>query len=547
MLGQFGKKKTVSKNSQPTCSSYIDYLNELIQREEIDDRILENWLDILVKELRGDEGAIFFKDDDSLLCKVTTGATSLIDGRKISNNSGLGGWLLQSRKPAFLPESKKDIRFDQKENIFDPIPESIVAAPIIFREDTYGIIQINRRKTGNPFEAQDAERLFQISGILGFSLSYLDLRKREKRQETKEKWLSKESAFSTIIQSIPIGFFIVNEDLKILSVNNFGLNTLELQTEEILGKRASQVLLSNDTKGNLPLLDEFLLKFPEKTYFQSPIHLLRKDGHEITVSFGVAPFSYNDKRFAVIYFTNPAEWEMVYSKEDEFITNVAHELRTPLFAILGSLSILEGELKRVNNLPPTIQSFLNIVTEEGSKFTNILNALLDFDEVSKWNIGLKRETIPILELIQEIIERFEQKSRENGISIEVYFPPESIQISCDKLAIQYAFSHIIDNAIKFNKPGGKVIISTEGLKLRDSSWNFEIIIKDTGKGIPESEIPYLFGKFYRVEKKIHTISGFGLGLTIVKDIINMHGGDVTIDSELDKGTTVTVQLPTMEI
>jgi two-component system sensor histidine kinase VicK len=330
-------------------------------------------------------------------------------------------------------------------------------------------------------------------------------------------------------------------------VNNFGLNTLELQNEEILGKKVSQVLLSNDKKGNLPLLDEFLLKFPEKTYFQSPIHLLRKDGHEITVSFGVAPFSYNDNRFAVIYFTNPAEWEMVYSKEDEFITNVAHELRTPLFAILGSLSILEGEFKRVNSLPPTVQSFLNIVRDEGEKFTNILNALLDFDEVSKWNIGLKRETIPILELIQEIVEGFEQKSRENGIAIEVYFPPESIQISCDKLAIQYAFSHIIDNAIKFNKPGGKVIISTEGLKLRDSSWNFEIIIKDTGKGIPESEIPYLFGKFYRVEKKIHTISGFGLGLTIVKDIINMHGGDVTIDSELDKGTTVTVQLPTMEI
>ncbi|GAG75463.1 unnamed protein product [marine sediment metagenome] len=245
-----------------------------------------------------------------------------------------------------------------------------------------------------------------IQNIFGFFLFYLELKKRE-----KEKKIEEELSFSTATQSVPIGFFIINDEFKILFANSFGLNTLGLKTDETIGKKCHDVILSNDMKGNISLLDEFLSKFPEKTYFQSPLHLLRKDGHEITVSFGVSPFKFNGKSFAVLFFTNPAEWEMVHSKEDEFITNVAHELRTPLFAIIGSLSILETELKGMNNLPPTIQSFLNIVREEGEKFANILNALLDFDEVSKWNIGLKREIFPILELVKKIAENFKQKVR----------------------------------------------------------------------------------------------------------------------------------------
>ncbi|TES91838.1 MAG: PAS domain-containing protein [Candidatus Cloacimonadota bacterium] len=546
-MRQFGKKKTEVKDTIKTLPSHLNYLNKLFQKVEWDEKILADWLKELVDELDGDEGAIFLRDDDNLICKVTTGTTSLVEGRKISKKKGLGGWLFQSNKPTFIPVAKKDIRFDPSENIFDPAPESIVASPILFKEDTYGIIQINRKKPNNPFILTNAKRLFEISNILGFYLSYLNLIKRERKEEKKEKRLEEELSFSIVAHSIPIGFFIINEDLRILFVNNFALKTLGFQNDEAIGKKCREVIISNDKKGDIPLLDEILSKFPEKEYFQSPLHLLRKDGHEITVAFGASPFKFDGKNFAVLYFTNPAEWEMVYSKEDEFITNVAHELRTPLFAILGSLSILETELKRTNNLPPTIQSFLNIIREEGEKYTNILNALLDFDEVSKWNIGLKKDTFQILELVKKVAESYKQKSKEKNITIEVDFPPESIQISGDKLAIQYAFSHLIDNAIKFNKPEGTVIISTEGLKLRDSSWNFEIVIRDTGLGIPESEIPYLFGKFYRVEKEIHTISGFGLGLTIVKDIIDMHGGDITIESEVDKGTTVTIQLPTMEI
>ena len=544
MIKQFGKKKNIEKNSLQINTTHIEHLNNLIQMEKMDEKTLANWLRELVNEFGGDEGAIFLTNSENLICNITAGTISLVEGRKISMKTGLGGWLLQSRKPAFLPQAEKDIRFDIKDNIFDPPPISIVASPILFRDETYGIIQINRRKSEYPFNEKDAENLFDISKIFGFFLFFSDVKKKEKEKEKIK--VEDKLTFSTVTQSVPIGFFIINKNSRILFVNNFALNILGLKIDEAIGKECRNIIISNDKKVDNSLLDGLLSKFPKKNYFQSPLHLLRKDGHEVTVSFGVSPFNYEEKEFAVIYFTNPAEWEMVYSKEDEFITSVAHELRTPLFAILGSLSILDTELERIDNLPPTIKSFLNIVREEGEKFTNILNALLDFDEVSKWNIGLKREPILILDLVKKISEDFEQRCKEKNLLLEVDFPSEPIQIFGDKLALQYSFSHILDNAIKFNKPGGKVFITTEGLVLRDSNWNFEIIIKDTGIGISESELPFIFEKFYRVEKKIHTISGFGLGLTIVKDIIEMHGGNIAIESKIDKGTIVTVQLPTME-
>lgn len=544
MIKQFGKKKNIEKNSLQINTTHIEHLNNLIQMEKMDEKTLANWLRELVNEFGGDEGAIFLTNSENLICSITAGTISLVEGRKISMKTGLGGWLLQSRKPAFLPQAEKDIRFDIKDNIFDPPPISIVASPILFRDETYGIIQINRRKSEYPFNEKDAENLFDISKIFGFFLFFSDVKKKEKEKEKIK--VEDKLTFSTVTQSVPIGFFIINKNLRILFINNFALNILGLKIDEAIGKECRNIIISNDKKVDNSLLDGLLSKFPKKNYFQSPLHLLRKDGHEVTVSFGVSPFNYEKKEFAVIYFTNPAEWEMVYSKEDEFITSVAHELRTPLFAILGSLSILDTELERIDNLPPTIKSFLNIVREEGEKFTNILNALLDFDEVSKWNIGLKREPILILDLVKKISEDFEQRCKEKNLLLEVDFPSEPIQIFGDKLALQYSFSHILDNAIKFNKPGGKVFITTEGLVLRDSNWNFEIIIKDTGIGISESELPFIFEKFYRVEKKIHTISGFGLGLTIVKDIIEMHGGNIAIESKIDKGTIVTVQLPTME-
>ena len=114
-----GKKKSVRYDQVEPQSSHLSYLNEIFQHEKIDEKILAKWLEHIVNQLGGDEGALFLKSADGLLCTMTTGTTSLVEGRRISGELGLSGWLLHSKKPAFLPEAHKDIRFDSKSNIFD--------------------------------------------------------------------------------------------------------------------------------------------------------------------------------------------------------------------------------------------------------------------------------------------------------------------------------------------------------------------------------------------------------------------------------------------
>ncbi|MCK4576355.1 PAS domain-containing protein, partial [candidate division WOR-3 bacterium] len=290
MIKQFGKKKNIEKNSLQINTTHIEHLNNLIQMEKMDEKTLANWLRELVNEFGGDEGAIFLTNSENLICSITAGTISLVEGRKISMKTGLGGWLLQSRKPAFLPQAEKDIRFDIKDNIFDPPPISIVASPILFRDETYGIIQINRRKSEYPFNEKDAENLFDISKIFGFFLFFSDVKKKEKEKEKIK--VEDKLTFSTVTQSVPIGFFIINKNLRILFINNFALNILGLKIDEAIGKECRNIIISNDKKVDNSLLDGLLSKFPKKNYFQSPLHLLRKDGHEVTVSFGVSPFNY---------------------------------------------------------------------------------------------------------------------------------------------------------------------------------------------------------------------------------------------------------------
>ena len=267
MLRQFGKRKLES--SEVFDFAFIEKLSNLFISQEMNEKLLTEILNDIKTNFNADEAAIFILKNDSLICKIAVGTTSLVENRKISTKIGLGGWIMESHKPAFLPEVEKDIRFDKSDNIFSPIPATIVASPIMFNGHIYGIIQLNRRERNKPFNKTDAKHLFETSNIIGLFFSYLFLKhKQEKIKEQKKTEKQQgEVSFSSVAQSIPIGFFVLDKNLRILSVNNFALTTLGLQKENVIGKNSSEVILSDDKKGNEPILNDFFSTFPEKNYF----------------------------------------------------------------------------------------------------------------------------------------------------------------------------------------------------------------------------------------------------------------------------------------
>lgn len=221
--------------------------------------------------------------------------------------------------------------------------------------------------------------------------------------------------------------------------------------------------------------------------------------------------------------------------KNEFISNVSHELRTPLASIVGFAESLVSD----PDLPPDMVSeFNNIILTEGKRLARLINDVLDFSQLDSDKGNLRKNKFDIIILLKELVESFRSDANKKEITISAEIPEAEVIIFGDRDRITKAIANIFSNAIKFTDKGGRIrIIVNDFLK------EFELIISDTGIGIPEDDIPHLFEKFRKVNRPGSQLPGAGFGLVTVKQIIDLHKGLIRIQSEIDKGTTVVIKLP----
>ena len=184
------------------------------------------------------------------------------------------------------------------------------------------------------------------------------------------------------------------------------------------------------------------------------------------------------------------------------------------------------------------QKFANVIIKEGTRLLELINQILDLSKIEGQITESKEsfEDIDVYEIANNIASRFEQ--RLNSKNIELTLSGEGIIINGNKSMIRDMLSNIIDNAIKYNKVGGKVDI-----KILQNKYEVIINLKDTGMGIPQEDRDRIFERFYRVDKsRSKKITGTGIGLSIVKHIVEYHNGTIVLNSEVSKGTTIEIHL-----
>ncbi len=217
--------------------------------------------------------------------------------------------------------------------------------------------------------------------------------------------------------------------------------------------------------------------------------------------------------------------------KNEFISTVSHELRTPLTAIKGW-----GEtIKETNNDEVLLNKGLDVIVNESERLTDLVEELLDFSRMESGKLTLKTSQMDVVKELSEVLEVFGSRSEREGISLETNIPKNGIIIFGDKNRLKQSFVNIIDNSFKYNKKGGTVMVS-----LKVDNKNVNIIISDDGCGISKNDLPRVREKFYKAN---NSVRGSGIGLAVTDEIIKLHNGNLHIDSELDKGTTVTISLP----
>ena len=273
----------------------------------------------------------------------------------------------------------------------------------------------------------------------------------------------------------------------------------------------------------------------------------RKDGVIIYLSLSVSPIK--DAQEKIVGFLRVAKdisekkrfqrrlRELDRMKSD-FVSNVSHELRTPLTAIKGSVdNMIDGITGPLNEKQ---MRYLVRIKSNADRLGRLITDLLDLSKIEAGKIDLRPAYLAVNLLAREVVEVFRSVAAEKLINLELVSPEDSIQAWGDKDKVIQILMNLVGNALKFTPLHGEITIAIEKL---DAEW-VKFSVADTGPGIPAEEAAKIFDKFYQVEQSNkQKTRGTGLGLAISKALVDMHGGEIWIESGVDRGSVFSFTLP----
>ena len=345
------------------------------------------------------------------------------------------------------------------------------------------------------------------------------LHKQHKQIKKQTKSIRRKSEeFDQIVASMNEGLVILDENAMILSINQaakkiFGVNKDAKGDDFLLYDRTSKT-----SKAIWDALEEKHSEYTEErngSVYQFTVNPIESSGKVLGVIILV--FDVTDRAFAE-------------RNRQEFTANVTHELKTPLQSIIGSAELLETGLVKDEDKG----KFIGNIRKEASRLVNLINDIIHLSQLDE-NFESATETVELMSVANEVVEVLSASASEKNISLYVDGEP------CTIFGVQRYIYEIIynlcDNAIRYNVDGGKVTI-----KISKESGSPEISVTDTGIGIAPEHQGRIFERFYRVDKS-HSkeTGGTGLGLSIVKHAVQYHNARVSLESEVGKGTTVTVK------
>ena len=324
------------------------------------------------------------------------------------------------------------------------------------------------------------------------------------------------------------GLLVVNRDMRVVASNRAAYNLFNPNLPKLESQRLTELTRNpaiygaflDALKGEERSGVKVETHGPERRVFDLRVVPLGANGNGATGALGV--------------FFDITRAERLERVRQEFLSNVSHELRTPLTAIVAFVETLqEGALEDRESS----QRFLSIISKNASRMHGLIDDILELTAIEGGNVQLRRAEVELSELLSDVTAALSGKASSHNVTI-VDEVPEGVVVNVDPRRLEQMLTNLIDNAIKFGHEGGTVKVSYHS-NARD-----EISVEDNGDGIPAQHLERLFERFYRVDRaRSRDMGGTGLGLAIVKHLALLHGGEVTVTSELGKGTRFTIHLP----
>jgi PAS domain S-box-containing protein len=358
---------------------------------------------------------------------------------------------------------------------------------------------------------------------------------RIERGKSLQDVANEKSKTLTIINHMADGVLVTDQNGCIVLNNPAVTRMLELEEESPLGKHLSEwtgnkdltqmleKVLSMVSSQDRGISQELALGDPPKNFFVAHSAPIRSEQGEV---------------FGSVTIFNDVTWlKELDQMKSEFVNMVSHELRSPLSSIRQKLSlIVDGLTGEINDEQKQIVSR---VQHRIDGLIGMISSLLDLSRIEAGRLVQQKERIALSEIIDEVVELMDQEVEKKGLKFEVTIDAQLFPVHADRQSMETVITNLLSNAVKYNREGGRVSISA-----RNRGEFVEVKVADTGVGISEENLPRIFDKFYRIRSEYtRKVIGSGMGLPLVKAIVEAHFGTISVESESGEGTTFTVLLP----
>ncbi len=423
-------------------------------------------------------------------------------------------------------------------------PGPVLLQPLTRRDRTMGLLMACNDASHGAFTPEQ-ERLattigVQIAGALENSRLYQDVEKKATQLaellRAREEELQRQKA---IWESMAEGLLACDAHGRIILVNAAAESILNTERAALVGQNLLGLLKAAKPAekvhtGLLMSLDqerEIISEFGERKVRIHLAPVMRADG----------------ERLGLVAVLEDITLELQAEQaKREFIASISHELRTPLTAIMGYVELLLSGMTGM--LPSGTTQFIQVIRENAIRMNSITENLIAISEIESGKLGLVYEEVVLKNVLDLVLGRYRRRIEERHLNLNVDLPDDKFSFEADAYRLRIILDNLISNAVKFTYPGGSVTITAQKIEgALGQLDSVSLTVSDTGVGIRPEDQPYIWERFYRASNPLSLeAGGLGIGLTIVRALVEAHGGRVWVDSNPGQGSTFTVVLPVQQ-
>lgn len=349
---------------------------------------------------------------------------------------------------------------------------------------------------------------------------------RERDNELKEVEIENkyhEKILSQLIRSMNLPMLFVDKEGKIAFTNQSFRKGFEIP--HLKGRYYKDIFVGE------------MLDLVEQCYvFERPLSTVVKIQSRYYQVESSPVFSDHEKLIfdgTIVLFTDVSKMKEIEDMQKQFLSDVSHELKTPMSAIIGSVEILKRDGMES---PEIFNEFMDILLKESYRMQNIINDILELSRLDQTKVSLDYQELDVKAVVKESMDLFEPLAKEKHLSL-IYHNQIKEPLILDYSTVKTILSNFISNAIKYSNEG---IITIKTKKEDDT---FILSVQDEGIGIPKNKLNYIYDRFYQVDKSRSSKISTGLGLSIVKKIVELNQGTIDVESSVGIGSTFIVKLP----